>query len=223
MKYLKKVYDRNEEINGEVIENETPYKVEAEVGKFYFKTHSIENEVSTIFDTSKNFFDPLRSSESFRTVCFNELLVSFACDESYRKTEDKINRICWQKEDITQSRTIANVVDREGLEIEQAIEEKHIKSKGAIEGLINYFDRNWSYIPCYALRKKLGLRNSSNRVEKVNDLTVTERQKHNGMSWSKSGSSSLASIVILHQNGEQINWLLKKEIEFLIVNKKDVA
>lgn len=79
------------------------------------------------------------------------------------------------------------------------------------------------YIPCYALRKKLGLRNSSNRGEKSNDLTVSERQKHNGMSWSKSGSSSLASVITLHQNGEQMNWLLKREIEFKMVNKKGVA
>jgi len=103
------------------------------------------------------------------------------------------------------------------------VENKHIKSKDAIEGLIGYFDRNWSYIPCYALRKKLGLRNSSNRGEKANDLTVSERQKHNGMSWSKSGSSSLASVITLHQNGEQMNWLLKRKIEFKMINKKDVA
>ena len=95
-----------------------------------------------------------------------------------------------------------------------------IKSKDAIEGLIGYLNRNWSYIPCYALRKKLGLRNSSNQGEKANDLTVSERQKHNGMSWSKKGSSSLASITSLHQNNEQMNWLLEKRIEFKIVNKE---
>jgi len=109
------------------------------------------------------------------------------------------------------------------VEILRQVEDKHIKSKDAIEGLIGYFDRNWSYIPCYALRKKLGLRNSSNRGEKANDLVVADRQKHNGMSWSKSGSSSLASVITLHQNGEQMNWLLKREIKFKMVNKKDVA
>ena len=35
-----------------------------------------------------------------------------------------------------------------------------------------------------ALRANLGLRNSSNPVEKANDLVVAGRQKHNGMAWS---------------------------------------
>ncbi|NSW92200.1 MAG: hypothetical protein HPY74_16275 [Firmicutes bacterium] len=103
------------------------------------------------------------------------------------------------------------------------IEDKHIKLKEAIEGLIGYFDRNRSYIPCYALGKKLELCNSSNRGEKANDLAVSDRQKYNGISWSKSGSSSLASVITIHQNGEQMNWLLKRKIQFKMVNKKGVA
>jgi len=109
------------------------------------------------------------------------------------------------------------------VEVLRQVEEKHIKSKDAIENLIGYFDRNWSYIPCYALRKELGLRNSSNRGEKANDLTVSDRQKHNGMSWSNSGSSSLASVITLHQNGEQMNWLLKRDIDFKLIKKEQVA
>ena len=42
----------------------------------------------------------------------------------------------------------------------------------------------------YALRKKLGLRVSSNLV---NDLVVTNRQKHNGMSRSTDGSICLGA------------------------------
>jgi len=53
--------------------------------------------------------------------------------------------------------------------------------------LITYLHRNQACIPCYALRKKLGLRISSNPVEKANDLVVSNRQKHNGMSWSADG------------------------------------
>jgi hypothetical protein len=72
----------------------------------------------------------------------------------------------------------------------------------------------WSYIPCYALRKKLGLRVSSNRGEKANDLVVAQRQKHNGMSWSKTGSSGLANVNALFLNKENENWINKKTIEF---------
>lgn len=60
---------------------------------------------------------------------------------------------------------------------------------------------------CYALRKCMGLRNSSNRVEKENDLIVTSKQKHNGMSWSKSGSSALASIAVAKANEELSGWI----------------
>ena len=57
-------------------------------------------------------------------------------------------------------------------------------------------------IPCYALRKKLRLRNSSAIGEKMNDLIVSSRQKHSGMSWSKSGSFSLAALTAAKLNGE---------------------
>ena len=56
-------------------------------------------------------------------------------------------------------------------------------------------------IKCYVVRAKLGLRNSSNPIEKENDILVAQRQKHNGMSWSKNGSGSLASIKMVFQNG----------------------
>ncbi|MBR0283197.1 MAG: hypothetical protein IJQ81_16670, partial [Oscillibacter sp.] len=52
------------------------------------------------------------------------------------------------------------------------------------------------------------LRNSSNRVEKENDLVVAQRQKHNGMSWSTTGSGALAQVAALSINGEPHNWLL---------------
>jgi hypothetical protein len=73
--------------------------------------------------------------------------------------------------------------------IDKAIEylnnlsEGSIKDTSALARLINYIERNRPYIPCYGVRKKLGLRNSSNRGEKSNDLIVSDRQKHNGMSW----------------------------------------
>jgi hypothetical protein len=63
-----------------------------------------------------------------------------------------------------------------------------IKNPDALQGLIGYIERNRPYIPCDEVRKRLGLRNSSNIGEKMNDLLVSGRQKHNGMSWSVSGS-----------------------------------
>jgi hypothetical protein len=44
---------------------------------------------------------------------------------------------------------------------------------------------------------------------------VSERQKHNGMNWSASGSTSLATVISIHLNNEQAHWLLNHEITFL--------
>lgn len=56
------------------------------------------------------------------------------------------------------------------------------------------------------MRHALGLRNSSNPVEKANDILVASRQKHRGMSWSRQGSWSLAEITAVFANGEMKSW-----------------
>lgn len=106
----------------------------------------------------------------------------------------------------------------EAIEILKSIDKDNIKSESNIERLIGYFERNRNYIPCYAMRKSLGLRNSSNKGEKANDLLVASRQKHNGMSWSKDGSIALATISTLYKNNEQKNWQEKSKIEFKFVS-----
>lgn len=100
------------------------------------------------------------------------------------------------------------------IDLLKEIEDESIKSKTDMEKLIDYLKRNRPYIPCYALRKLLGLRNSSNIGEKTNDLVVSDRQKHNGMSWSKPGSVALASISSLKRNREIRTWFEKREIHF---------
>ena len=67
---------------------------------------------------------------------------------------------------------------------------------------------------CYALRHELGLRISSNRVEKANDLVVAARQKHNGMSWSRKGSGALAIITTTMINGEMEGWMTERKISY---------
>jgi hypothetical protein len=94
------------------------------------------------------------------------------------------------------------------------VKEDTIKNTTERDNLIKYLQRNQDCIPCYALRKKLGLRVSSNPVEKANDLVVSNRQKHNGMSWSADGSTSLATLTALRRNSEDRRWLLKHDIRF---------
>ena len=101
----------------------------------------------------------------------------------------------------------------------EEIPPSQIKNQSVMEKLVQYLHRNRPYIPCYAIRKQLGLGNSSNIGEKMNDLIVSDRQKHNGMSWSKPGSVALASLTALKRNRETKSWFEKREIEFkLAVN-----
>lgn len=97
-----------------------------------------------------------------------------------------------------------------------ALGEDKIRNKSKLEKLIAYLERNSGYIPCYAVRKKLGLCNSSSIGEKMNDLIVSKRQKRNGMAWSREGSIALAAITVLKRNGEYLQWFEKKEVEFKI-------
>ena len=89
-----------------------------------------------------------------------------------------------------------------------------IRNKKRMTELIEYMERNRSHIPCYAVRKRLGLRNSSAIGEKMNHLVVAERQKHNGMSWSKKGSMHLAAITVIKRNSESKKWFEEKELDF---------
>jgi len=95
---------------------------------------------------------------------------------------------------------------------------ENLKTGQSVERLIGYFERNREPIPCYALRHKLGLRNSSNKGEKANDLCVASRQKHNGMSWSKQGSVALTTVTAMPINHELSHWYSKNEIQFKLAS-----
>ncbi len=95
--------------------------------------------------------------------------------------------------------------------------EDKIRNTNRLEKLIGYLERNVDHIPCYAGRKKMGLCNSSSIGEKMNDLIVSQRQKRNGMSWSKGGSIALAALTALKRNGEHLQWFEKKEVKFKLV------
>ena len=95
----------------------------------------------------------------------------------------------------------------EAIDFLQKTEETVVRQNNRIDELCRYIEKHREHIPPYALRAKLGLKNSSNRVEKANDIIVAQRQKHNGMSWSVTGSSGLAQISVLITNGELKSWI----------------
>lgn len=84
----------------------------------------------------------------------------------------------------------------------QNLPEERIKNQKRFDDMIGYLQRKSLNIACYAVRAKLNLRNSSNLVEKDNDLIVAKRQKNNGTSWSWIGSGANAEICAAIRNGE---------------------
>jgi hypothetical protein len=99
------------------------------------------------------------------------------------------------------------------------ISAEKVKDHEKIITLVEYLTRVREYVPCYALRKKLGLRNSSNHGEKANDMVVSSRQKHNGMSWSNGGSLSFATVASASCNREISRWIHNRDINFYFVKK----
>jgi hypothetical protein len=105
------------------------------------------------------------------------------------------------------------------LAILKSIDMGMVKNKASLDYLAGYLERVRATIPNYMLRAAVGLRNSSNRGEKANDLIVADRQKHNGMSWSDAGSSALASVSALLYNDELDNWLTNKTLSFRLIER----
>jgi hypothetical protein len=95
-----------------------------------------------------------------------------------------------------------------------------LKDPASIERLRNYLERNAPSIPCYALRRRLGLRNGSSGVESANNQVTARRQKRNGMSWSKAGSHALTALSVLVCNGCQDIWVREHIIPLRFVDKK---
>ena len=96
----------------------------------------------------------------------------------------------------------------------RSFDDKNIKNAQKLEEAVDYLQRKKPYVCCYALRSLLNYRNSSNPAEKANDLVVASRQKHNGMSWSFSGSHALAVIGAISLNGERSGWLRNHGLRF---------
>lgn len=97
------------------------------------------------------------------------------------------------------------------------IRKSNIKNDKKLDEVKGYLDRKSPYLACYALRRYLGLRISSNRVEKANGVIVATRQKHNGVSWSKAGSGAVAIITAAKVNRELDNWIVTGRVNFKLV------
>ena len=109
---------------------------------------------------------------------------------------------------------------KEAIEYLQNIPATDLKNPEMINKLIGYLKRNRKNIPCYALRKALGLQNSSNPAERMNNILTASRQKRNGMSWSKTGSHALTALTSVVCNKATKSWLQNKIIPLVFVDKQ---
>jgi len=104
-----------------------------------------------------------------------------------------------------------------------SLDPKSVKSVYWRDELAGYLERKTPDMSCYALRSALGLRVSSNRVEKANDFLVAQRQKHNGMSWSFEGSGALAAITMTILNKDMECWIRSDSLPFSLLKPDCLA
>ena len=81
------------------------------------------------------------------------------------------------------------------------IPKKIVKNQASLDNLVQYVESRRDIIPCYALRKALGLKISSNESELSNRVLVTQRCKNAAMSWSNDGCLGLAAVTASIRNG----------------------
>jgi hypothetical protein len=103
------------------------------------------------------------------------------------------------------------------------VDPSEVKNQSFLRQLTDYLNRVRDFIPNYAIRHELGLRNGSGIVETANNLLVAKRQKRNSMSWSHNGSIGLATFTCAIKNGDLKNWTQKRVIPFRPIPKLAMA
>src|SRR5205823_14398277 len=116
---------------------------DAELGRLHRAVFDIQAGAHKVFSTRKAVLPEIGSREAYPTPCFREVVVFFPCEETFRKSEDKLNRLWWREEktDRLQFRTLANMVEREGKLIQEHVCKKAeaiLQSNGfTTEGLLS--------------------------------------------------------------------------------------
>ena len=89
-----------------------------------------------------------------------------------------------------------------------------VKNKAQLQDVIDYIERKKEGITTLSIRRWLGMKIGSRDVEKDNDMIVASRQKHNGMSWNREGSSNLSALTAMIRNGQMNSFILGKKLNF---------
>lgn len=91
--------------------------------------------------------------------------------------------------------------------LKELVNSPKVKDKNKLNDAIKYIKNHIHELTCYVLRNELGLPNSSSSVEKANDVIISQRQKHNGMSFTIVGSATIAQLSAAYQNNQLDNYL----------------
>jgi hypothetical protein len=180
-----------------------------------------------LLDTTVVFFaDGARNLNLIISSMFSFLKVKIILDWYHlrKKMEESLSTVCNSRD--YRNETLQRVMpllwrgDLDAtISVLKSMDMSKVKDKTTLDYLYSYFERVRNYIPNYMLRETLGLRNSSNRGEKSNDIIVANRQKHNGMSWSDDGSTSFASTSSVIYNQELENWINTGSLSFQLVER----
>jgi len=96
--------------------------------------NEIRSGTLKVFSPEGDLFPEIASREHYQTPCFKEVVMLFPCDESFRKSAKKINRVLRRdQKDAIQYRTIDNMVEREGKDIQEYMDklaEEILKKQG---------------------------------------------------------------------------------------------
>ncbi len=95
---------------------------------------------------------------------------------------------------------------QEAIDYLKNIRPDHIKKKEYLDELIEKLAKKSRYMTCYALRRRLGLRNSSNGVENTNNILVSLRQKTDDSHWREKGSCAMSALTANSRNGQDTDW-----------------
>ena len=96
------------------------------------------------------------------------------------------------------------------------IDPEHVDKPFYMKKLLTYLsrERKGNYITCYALRRRVGLRNSSNGVEGVNNQIVANDQKVANKTYRSNGSYAIAALKALESYREWNDWFQKRTFTF---------
>ena len=101
--------------------------------------------------------------------------------------------------------------------VEEALEvlaghRAEMRNRPALDQIVEYIRNRRPYLPNYSARREAGLWIASNRVEKLNDWTVSQRCKHRGMDWTRDGVLALAVLESARRNGDLPVWRRRRNL-----------